>query len=143
MTVEPATEPVPGRTIEAQVIGAIEDTARQMLTQERLARFVYSLPVRHSSLLRPGARTTPAVMGRVNALLEQGQGSGEINPDVPLDLLTRHVHAALEAAMRDWAEARADDAIAHLRVLLGLAFHGMAPRALWAASARSQGDCSE
>jgi len=141
---EPATaEAAAGRSVEEQVTGAIEDAARQMLQQERLARFVYSLPVRHSSLLRPGARTTPAVMGRVNALLEQGQASGEISRDVPLDLLTRHVHAALEAAMRDWAEGRADDAIAHLRVLLGLAFHGMAPRTLSAASAREQGDRSE
>ncbi|MGV8967820.1 MAG: TetR/AcrR family transcriptional regulator [Cellulomonas sp.] len=139
----PATQAVPGRTVEEQVTGAIEDAARQMLTQERLARFVYSLPVRHSSLLRPGARTTPHVMGRVNALLEQGQERGEISSDVPLDLLTRHVHAALEAAMRDWAEGRAEDAIAHLRVLLGLAFHGMAPRARYARSAGEQGDRSE
>lgn len=129
--------------VEEQVTGAIEDAARQMLTQERLARFVHSLPVRHSSLLRPGARTTPHVMGRVDALLEQGQASGEISRDVPLDLLTRHVHAALEAAMRDWAEGRTDDVIAHLRILLGLAFHGMAPRSKPAASTREHRDRSE
>jgi len=141
---EPATVPtVAGRSVEEQVTGVIEDAARQMLEQERLARFVYSLPVRHSSLLRPGARTTPHVMVRVGALLEQGQASGEITRDVPLDLLTRHVHAALEAAMRDWAEGRADDAIAHLRVLLGLAFRGLAPRVPAAASDREQGDRSD
>ena len=141
---EPATsKTAAGKTIEDQVTSAIEDAARQMLQQDGLARFVYSLPVRHSSLLRPGARTTPHVMVRVGALLEQGQVHGEISPDVPLDLLTRHVHAALEAAMRDWAEGRADEPIAHLRVLLRLAFRGMAPRALSAASDREQGDRCE
>ena len=141
---EPATaDAAAGRTVEEQVTVAIEDAARQMLRQERLARFVYSLPVRHSSLLRPGARTTPPVMGRVNALLEQGQASGQIRRDVPLDLLTRHVNAALEAAMRDWAEGHADDAIAHLRILLGLAFHGMASRVPAVSSASDDGDQGE
>jgi AcrR family transcriptional regulator len=117
--------PAPTGSTEDQVTAAIEAAARQMLQKEQLARFIYSLPVRHSTLLRPGARSTPGVLMQVGRLLEHGLATGEIHNDLPVDLLTRHVHAALETAMRDWAEDRTAEPIAHLRALLGLAFHGI------------------
>jgi len=110
---------------EEQVTAVIVDAASQMLKQEQLARFVYSLPVRHSALLRPGAHTTPYVLRQVGELLEQGVARGDVRADLSLQLLTLHVHAAMETAMRDWAEGNADDPICHLRELLSLAFHGL------------------
>lgn len=111
---------------EERVTAVVEAVAREMLQQEQLARFVYSLPLRHDALLRPGARNTPGVLIQVRHLLERGLATGDVRDDLVVDLLTRHVHAALETAMRDWAEGHADDPVAHLRVLLGLAFHGVA-----------------
>ena len=96
-----------------------------MLAQQDLARFVYSLPVRHSALLRPEVRTTPPVFVQVTHLLQRGVHRGEVRDDIPVDLLARHVLAALETAMRDWAEGRVEDPMAHLRIMLALSFHGV------------------
>jgi len=106
-------------------VTAVEDAVQRMLAQEDLARFVYSLPVRHSALLRPEIRTTPPVFVEVTHLLEQGVHRGEVRDDIPVDLLARHVLAALETAMRDWAEGRVEDPMAHLRTMLTLSFHGV------------------
>lgn len=111
--------------VEQQVLMAVEDSVQRMLAQEDLARFVYSLPVRHSALLRPDVRTTPPVFVQVTHLLEEGVHRGEVRDDIPVDLLARHVLAALETAMRDWAEGRVDDPIEHLRMMLTLSFHGV------------------
>ena len=108
---------------------AVEGAVQRMLSQEDLARFVYSLPVRHSALLRPDVRTTPPVFVQVTHLLEQGVQRGEVRDDVPIDLLARHVLGALETAMRDWAEGRVDDPMEHVRIMLTLSFHGAANRA--------------
>jgi len=97
-----------------------------MLQQEQLARFVHSLPLRHDALLGPGARSTPGALIPVRQLLERGLTPGNVRDDLAVDLFTRHVHAALETAMRDWAEGHADDPVAHLRALFRLAFHGVA-----------------
>lgn len=122
----PASPEKPGSaTIEEQVVTAVEDAVQRMLAQQDLARFVYSLPVRHSALLRPEVRTTPPVFVEVTHLLEQGVHRGEVRDDIPVDLLARHVLAALETAMRDWAEARVEDPMAHLRIMLALSFHGV------------------
>lgn len=117
---EAAPEPV-----EQQVGILVEGAVRRMLEQEDLARFVYSLPVRHSALLRPESRTTPPVFARVTRLLEQGVARNEVRADVPVDLLARHVLAALETAMRDWAEGGTGDPVEHLRTMLALSFHGV------------------
>lgn len=111
--------------VEQQVLMAVEDSVQRMLAQEDLARFVYSLPVRHSALLRPDVRTTPPVFVQVTHLLEEGVHRGEVRDDIPVDLLARHVLAALETAMRDWAEGRVEDPMAHLRIMLALSFHGV------------------
>ena len=122
----PASPEAPGSaTIEELVVAAVEDAVQRMLAQEDLARFVYSLPVRHSALLRPEVRTTPPVFVQVTHLLEQGVHRGEVRDDIPVDLLARHVLAALETAMRDWAEGRVEDPMAHLRIMLALSFHGV------------------
>jgi AcrR family transcriptional regulator len=78
-----ASEQEPGSgPVEQQVVAAIEGAVARMLEQEQLARFVYSLPVRHSALLRPGVRATPYVFDQVTRLLEQG-GHREIRPTSP------------------------------------------------------------
>ena len=126
---EPEPDPAgstPTGSTEERVTVVVEAAARQMLQQEQLARFVYSLPLRHSALLRPGARSTPYVLLQVSQLLARGLATGDVRDDLPVDLLTRHVHAALETAMRDWAQGQTDNPVAHLRALLGLAFHGVA-----------------
>jgi AcrR family transcriptional regulator len=121
-----ASPEAPGSaTIEEQVVIAVEDAVHRMLAQEDLARFVYSLPVRHSALLRPEVRTTPPVFVEVTHLLDQGVDRGEVRDDIPVDLLARHVLAALETAMRDWAEGRVADPMTHLRIMLTLSFHGV------------------
>jgi AcrR family transcriptional regulator len=122
----PASPEAPGSaTIEELVVAAVEDAVQRMLAQQDLARFVYSLPVRHSALLRPEVRTTPPVFVQVTHLLQRGVHRGEVRDDIPVDLLARHVLAALETAMRDWAEGRVEDPMAHLRIMLALSFHGV------------------
>lgn len=101
---------------------------RQMLEQPELARFVYSLPVRHSALLRPQDAATPAVFRRIHQLLEEGVAQGDVRSDQPIDLICTHVHGALEAGMRDWAEGRVDEPMPRVGQLLDLAFHGIQPR---------------
>lgn len=113
---------------EHQVVVVVADAVARMLEQEQLARFVYSLPVRHSALLRPGVRTTPPVFGQVTRLLEQAAERGEVRADLSVALLTRHVLEAMETAMRDWAEGRVDDPMGHVRLMLGLAFQGVTKR---------------
>jgi AcrR family transcriptional regulator len=125
-TTTASLDPPDSATVEQQVVTAVEDAVRRMLAQEDLARFVYSLPVRHSALLRPEVRTTPPVFTQVTDLLEQGVHRGEIRDDIAIDLLARHVLAALETAMRDWAEGRIDDPVEHVRMMLTLSFHGAA-----------------
>ena len=119
-------DPPDSGTVEHQVTTAVEDAVRRMLAQEDLARFVYSLPVRHSALLRPEVATTPPVFVQVTHLLEQGVDRGELRDDIPVDLLARHVLAALETAMRDWAEGRVEDPVEHVRMMLALSYHGVA-----------------
>lgn len=128
-----ATPPHPAgltgsESAEEQVVVVVEDAVRRMLEQEQLARFVYSLPVRHSALLRPGARTTPPVFAQVTRLLEAAAEHGQVRRDVSVVLLARHVLEAMETAMRDWAEDRVDDPAGHVRLMLGLAFQGVTKR---------------
>ena len=109
-----------------QRIGVVvEDAVRRMLEQEDLARFVYSLSVRHESLLRPDAPSTPAVFVRIHRLLEAAAARGELRDDVPLDLVCAHVHNALETAMRAWADGRADNPVGHAGKLVDLALYGV------------------
>jgi AcrR family transcriptional regulator len=98
-------------------------TAERMLRDEVLARFVYTLPIRHAALLGEGAR--PPVLDTVEVMLAEAAAAGVVRADVPSTLLAAHVGRAYEAAMRDWAERRTDDAPGQVRLLLGLAFQGI------------------
>ncbi|MFI8093025.1 TetR/AcrR family transcriptional regulator [Streptomyces sp. NPDC086080] len=103
----------------------VKDAVRRMVEQEDLARFVYSLPVRHESLLRPDAPSTPAVFVRIHRLLEAAAARGELRDDVPIDLVCAHVHSALETGMRAWAEGRTDDPAGRVGTLVTLALYGI------------------
>ena len=120
---DPADGSAPLERVRALVRTAIE----QMLAQEPLARFVYSLPVRHESLLKPGRPSTPAVFTAIHRLLKEAVSRGEVRDDIPVDLLCIQVHAALENAMRAWAEGRTDDPLARADQLLDLALGGIRP----------------
>ena len=110
----------------ARVRVTVKNAIRRMLEQEQLARFVYTLPLRHESLLRPDEPSTPAVFLAVHRLLGEAVARGEARDDIPLDLLCVEVHAALENAMRAWAEGRVADPLARADQLLDLALGGVA-----------------
>ncbi len=118
--------PADGSPPLARVRETIRAAIRRMLAQEQLARFVYNLPVRHESLLKPDAPATPAVFRAVHRLIEEASARGEVRDDVPVELLCVQVHTALEGAMRAWAEGRTADPIARADQLLDLAFDGIA-----------------
>lgn len=103
-----------------------EAAARRMLQDEELARLVSTLPIRHEALLKPEEATTPFVFRRIHALVEHGVEDGQVRTDVDIEVLCAHVHSALETAMRAWAEGRTADPVTRLRVLLDLAFEGIA-----------------
>lgn len=99
-------------------------TAARMVAQEDLARFVYSVPLRHDAVL-PGAAGQPQVMGVVHELVLDGVASGELRDDVPAAVLSHQLGRSFEAAMRHWATGQVDDAPAHASVLLEVAIGGL------------------
>lgn len=103
----------------------VRNATAGMLEQEKLARFVYSLPVRHESLLRPGEPSTPAVFRAIHHLIADAAARGEARDDIPVDLLCVEVHNALENAMSAWAEGRTNDPLARADQLLDLALTGI------------------
>ena len=98
-----------------------------MLEQETLAKFVYSLPVRHDSIL-PGGSAAPAVMKLVHFELQAGYDSGALRTNIPLEAYVEVIGRVFKSAMRDWAEGRADDAIERLVQLISIAFNGINAR---------------
>lgn len=120
------TESVPTASVQQQIVALVDAWVQRMLEQEQLAKFVYNLPVRHSALLRPGATGIPAAFTEITVLLQRAAEQGDVRDDLPADLLARHVLAALETGMRDWAEGRVDDPSGRVGQLLDLALHGMA-----------------
>jgi AcrR family transcriptional regulator len=124
---EPVTLP-PGDPAEAMVRirQLLLDAATRMVADEQLARFVYTLPIRHAALNGAGAR--PPVLDLAERLVEEGAAAGAVRADIPPALITAHLARTFEAAMRDWAEGRAQDAAAHLALLLDMAIDGLRPR---------------
>ena len=116
-----------GHTPEDRVRSVLNQVAERMVEQEMLARFVYSLPVRHDSIL-PGGSAAPAVMTLVHTELEAGYDSGALRTNIPLEAYVEVVGRVFETAMRDWAEGRADDAIERLDQLISVAFNGINTR---------------
>lgn len=115
----------PGTDAEAlpRVRELLTAAAARMAADEQLARFVYTLPIRHAALLGEGAR--PPVMESVERLIEKGVAAGAVRADVPPEFITAQIARTFEAAMRDWAEHRVADAAEHLAMLLDLSFHGI------------------
>jgi len=101
------------------------EAARGMLDQPQLARFIYSLPVRHEALLKPEDESTPAAFRTIHHLLEIAHTRGELRTDVPVELMCVHVHNALEAAMRAWADGLTDDPVERVRALVRLSLYGV------------------
>jgi AcrR family transcriptional regulator len=124
--------PTPLPDPDAPPLEQIEDVAAAaagtMLKQPELARFIYGLPVRHEALLKPQSAATPAVFRTIHHLLEEAESRGELRPDMPVDLMCVHVHNALEAGMRAWAEGTAPDAAERVRSLVRLALYGVVAR---------------
>lgn len=120
----------------------IHNAITRMLAQEQLARFVYSLPVRHESLLKPEQPTTPAVFRTIHRLIEEAVARGEARDDIPIDLLCIEVHATLENAMRAWAEGRTHDPGARADQLLDLAVGGIRATRESERPADRHADCS-
>lgn len=108
-----------------QIEQVATNAAGHMLDQPELARFLYSLPVRHEALLNPEDDATPGVFRTIHRLLESADARGELRRDAPIDLICIHIHNALEAGMRAWAEGRTDDPVERVRALVRLALYGV------------------
>ena len=120
---DPPPVPAEGSVVD-RIRAMCETTAARMVGQEDLARFVYSVPLRHDALL-PGRTGQPKVMQVVHELVEQGVASGELRGDVPAELLSHQLARSFEAAMCDWATGEVDDPTGHTAVLLDVAIGGI------------------
>jgi AcrR family transcriptional regulator len=116
-------EPEPDGSAADRVTALLVGTARRMAEQEQLARFVYTMPLRHEALVGDQA-VRPGFIDAVAALLAEGVAAGELRDDVPAEVMTGHVMRAFEAAMRDWAGGRSGDPAAHVGRMVDLALHG-------------------
>lgn len=116
-------EPEAGGTAADRVTAVLVGTATRMAEQEQLARFVYTLPLRHEALLGDQA-VRPGFIDVVSALLAEGVAAGELREDVSAEVMTGHLMRAFEAAMREWAAGRAGDPAAHVTRMVDLALHG-------------------
>lgn len=115
--------PAPEGDLEVNVLAELSSTMSKMLEDERLARFVYSLPVRHDAVL-PGGRAVPAVFGQVEEWLATGVADGRVRGDIPLERVLEMLGRAFEASMRGWAE-QGDDPQVYLRELVSIVFGGI------------------
>lgn len=119
--------PVTGDTVHARVLSVLVATAERMVDHELLARFVYSLPVRHDAVL-PGGTAEPAAFELVRKELEAAVARGDLRRDLPVDRHLEVLGRTFEAAMRDWAEERVGDPAERLRELVSVVFEGLAAR---------------
>lgn len=127
-----ATPPGDVRT-ESDLGAQVKATARtivdKMMEQEPLARFVYSLPVRHEALVNAEQLPRPSAFRRVDELLDRASGTGELRDGVPPSVIHLQVHAAIETAMREWATGKVADPYQRLSEHLDLVLYGaLAPQ---------------
>jgi AcrR family transcriptional regulator len=110
--------PVAGR-----IAALLAGTAARMVEHEQLARFVYTLPLRHDALLAEQA-VRPAFIVAVDALVAEGVAAGELREDLPQAMLTGHLARAFEQAVRDWAAGHTDDPAGHTAAFADLTLAG-------------------
>jgi len=111
----------------SQVRALLGDAAAKMRGDELLARFVYSIPIRHDAVL-PGGAAVPTVFSHVRNVLEAAVANGAVRDDISLDRAMELLGRAFESAMREWAEGHVDDPGTRLDELLAIIFDGLAPR---------------
>lgn len=123
-----AAEPSPPEhgDVAARVRGLLAGVVDRMLEDATLARFAYSLPIRHDAVL-PGGAAVPPVFAQVRAVLDEAVATGEVRADISLDRAVEMLGRAFEAAMRDWADGHTDDPRARLDELLDVLFRGITP----------------
>jgi AcrR family transcriptional regulator len=121
---EPLLDDDPGLAVRR----LLDAAALELLEHDTLARFVYSLPLRHDAVL-PGGQAVPHVFDRVRDVLDAAQQAGRVRGDVPLDRAMELLGRAFESAMRAWAVGEADDPRPRLSVLLTIVLDGLAATA--------------
>lgn len=109
-----------GERVQAQARAILD----RMLEQEDLARFVYSLPVRHEALLGAQQLPRPSAFGRVDRLIDDAASAGELREGVATAVVRTQVHAAIESALRAWATGQATDPRERLGQHLDVVLHG-------------------
>jgi AcrR family transcriptional regulator len=123
---QPSLPPQEGPAPE-RIRALLVATARRMVEQEDLARFVYAVPLRHDAVL-PGRSGEPQVMRAVHDLVEEGIAAGELRGDVTADVLSHHLARTFEVAMRQWAIRDVADAPQRVALLLDVAIDGVRPQ---------------
>ncbi len=114
--------------IETCVRELLAKTINHMLENDQLARFVYSLPVRHDAVL-PGGVGEPAVFRAVRLAFRQALDAGEVRDGLNVDRVLEILGDVFESAMRDWAVGSVEDPVERLGELLDVVFGGItAPR---------------
>jgi AcrR family transcriptional regulator len=110
--------------IETHVVAILAACMARMLEDERLARFVYGLPIRHDAVL-PGGSTVPAVFSQVEACLSEAAAHGQVRRDVPVERMLEVLGRVFEASMRAWAEGAVRDPRERLAELALVVFGGI------------------
>jgi AcrR family transcriptional regulator len=121
---DPSESGEPARDVDEKVHAVARRIVERMLEQEELARFVYSLPFRHDTLLHEQQAPLPSAFQALDRVLEAAVRDGQVRQGIPADVLCAHVHGAIETAMRDWATARVHEPYERLEQHLDLALHG-------------------
>lgn len=134
--IPPEVAPPAEHDIEAHVVAILEASVERMLENERLARFVYCLPVRHDAVL-PGGTAVPAVFSQVRDCLAEASRAHQVRDDIPVERIVEVLGRAFEAAMRDWAEHGADPR-ARLTELCSIVFNGVGVAGSGTRTARSR-----
>lgn len=116
-------KPEPDGSAADRITALLVGTARRMVEQQQLARFVYSLPLRHDALLGEQA-VRPGFMDTLAGLVVEGVTNAQLRDDLPLQTLTGHLMRAFEAAMREWAAGDAGDPSAQVAQMVDLALRG-------------------
>jgi AcrR family transcriptional regulator len=119
--------PPPDADPGSQVRALLDAAAGTMMEDDLLARFVYSIPIRHDAVL-PGGAAVPTVFTQVRDTLEAATVDGTLRDDVSLDRAMDLLGRAFESAMRDWAQHAVDDPRTRLHELLDIIFGGLIPR---------------